>query len=940
MLLACNRPSAQISAFDFSFMKNQDLRDLRPRKRGRRGGVRIRLRRRRFRPPLPSIVLGNAQSLWNKSDELAACCKFLHEFRDASVLCFSETWLKADDSDPVIPGFNVYRCDRSEAVTGKSRGGGVCIFVNSRWCTNVTVKEAFCHEDVELLSVALRPFYLPREFNQLFITVVYIHPKANIKKAADTVAGVVHRLASKSPDAPSFIVGDFNKCRLNKVLPTFKQYVTCSTCGDRTLDLCYGNIRDAFQSRPLPNLGRSIHQMVQLIPLYRQKLKRTKPVVRTTRVWNPESVDSLNGCFECTDWGVFLDEGSSLDEAADVISSYISFCVDLVLDLKEVKVYPNSRPWVSPDLRILLKERQSALRENNRPQMKLIQKRIDAKIKAEKKKYSDKLEDNFYQGNSRQCWQSMSVITGYKPEKADLRAEDEKKLADELNVFYCRFDCHDFKAEQERAMQQVHEMPSSPITFTDDDVRSLFKKLNARSASGPDGVSSRTLKMCRDSLAPVFSRLFQQSFTEGHVPRIWRSSIVVPVPKKRGASQLNDFRPVALTSVPMKCAERLVLKHLRKETAAHQDPLQFAYSQGRNTQDAILTLLHRLYEHLDQPGSHARLLFLDFSSAFNTLQPHLLVNKLLAMGVNPQLISWVHSFMTSRPQRVRVGSTLSDVLVTNTGAPQGCVLSPVLFTIYTADCRTADASSLQIKFADDTSLTGLLCDSDEAVYRQAVGELVDWCDSNYLELNVTKTEELIVDFRKDPGVVCPLVINGKEVRIVTTYKYLGTVIDDKLDWTPNIEACCKKASQRLFFLRKLRQFRVNSTILNLFFQSAVMPMLLYNQLCFFGSAKQADLEQMDRIIKAASAVIRQDTTPLAAIYHQTCARKVRAILDDHSHPLHASLSACESRRDSGRLRSMRCRTSRFRNSFVPTAIRTLNSSNPRPSMQTPSSDTE
>jgi hypothetical protein len=321
----------------------------------------------------------------------------------------------------------------------------------------------------------------------------------------------------------------------------------------------------------------------------------------------------------------------------------------------------------------------------------------------------------------------------------------------------------------------------------------------------------------------------------------------------------------------------------------------------------------------------------DFSRAFNTLQPHLLVDKLLAMDVNPRLISWVHSFMTSRPQQVRVGSTLSDVMVTNTGAPQGCVLSPVLFTIYTADCRTADASNLQIKFADDTSLTGLLRDSDEAKYRQAVGELVDWCDRNFLELNVTKTEEMIVDFRRKPGNIDPLIIKGKAVRIVSTYKYLGTVIDDKLEWTPNIEACCKKASQRLFFLRRLRQFKVNSTILNLFFQSVVMSMLLYNQLCFFGSAKKADLDQMDKILKAASAVIGQDITPLADVYHQSCVRKARTILDNDSHPLHASLAARASLRDSGRLCSMRCRTSRFRDSFIPTAIRTLNSSHPRPS---------
>jgi ribosome assembly protein 1 len=68
------------------------------------------------------------------------------------------------DEDPEIPGFTMLRCDRSADETGKSRGGGVCAYINSQWCTNVTVREQLCTEHVDLLSVALRPFYLPREF--------------------------------------------------------------------------------------------------------------------------------------------------------------------------------------------------------------------------------------------------------------------------------------------------------------------------------------------------------------------------------------------------------------------------------------------------------------------------------------------------------------------------------------------------------------------------------------------------------------------------------------------------------------------------------------------------------------------------------------------------------------------------------------------------------
>ena len=78
------------------------------------------------------------------------------------------------------------------------------------------------------------------------------------------------------------------------------------------------------------------------------------------------------------------------------------------------------------------------------------------------------------------------------------------------------------------------------------------------------------------------------------------------------------------------------------------------------------------------------------------------------MEVNPTVISWLYSFLTDRPQQVRIGNAVSNVLVINTRAPQGCVLSLVLFTIYTADCRNKEESNLQIKFADNISLTGLL----------------------------------------------------------------------------------------------------------------------------------------------------------------------------------------------------------------------------------------
>ena len=232
-------------------------------------------------------------------------------------------------------------------------------------------------------------------------------------------------------------------------------------------------------------------------------------------------------------------------------------------------------------------------------------------------------------------------------------------------------------------MLETQSHSSHPVVVSDEDVRACFRKVNPCSATGPDKVSGRMLKECSESLALVFTKLIQMSLDKSVAfPRIWKTSTIVPVAKKRLAKELNDYRPVALTSIPIKCAEKMVLCLLRSETAWHQDPLQFAYSKDKITEDTILTLLHRLYDHLDKPESYARVLFIDFSSTFNTMQPHLLVEKLLAMSVNPVLIRWIFSFPTDRPQQVRVGQALSSLLTTNTGAPQGCEPSPALFVLY------------------------------------------------------------------------------------------------------------------------------------------------------------------------------------------------------------------------------------------------------------------
>ena len=131
----------------------------------------------------------------------------------------------------------------------------------------------------------------------------------------------------------------------------------------------------------------------------------------------------------------------------------------------------------------------------------------------------------------------------------------------------------------------------------------------------------------------------------------------------------------------------------------------------------------------------------------------------------------------------------------NTGAPQGCGLSPQLYSLFTSDC-----SVTAHKFADDTTLSGFIFDNDGKFYREDIRLLVDWCSRNHLEINVKKTKGTIVDFRKSQTVPLePIVINGDTVGIVQNFRFLGAEITDQLNWNIHIEQNLKKAQQRLYF---------------------------------------------------------------------------------------------------------------------------------------------
>ena len=158
------------------------------------------------------------------------------------------------------------------------------------------------------------------------------------------------------------MTGDFNKANPKKEMPKFIQHVICATRDGRTLDHCYTTIKVAYHSIPRAPLGRSDHAMVYLVPTYKQQLKCVKPTVKTVKQWSVNAMETLRGCFECTDWAVFKQAAADIDEYTETVSDYITFCEGLCIPTKTITIttQPNDKPWFNTYIKQKLQAKHDA----------------------------------------------------------------------------------------------------------------------------------------------------------------------------------------------------------------------------------------------------------------------------------------------------------------------------------------------------------------------------------------------------------------------------------------------------------------------------------------------------------------------------------------------------------------------------------------------------
>ena len=176
---------------------------------------------------------------------------------------------------------------------------------------------------------------------------------------------------------------------------------------------------------------------------------------------------------------------------------------------------------------------------------------------------------------------------------------------------------------------------------------------------------------------------------------------------------------------------------------------------------------------------------------------------------------------------------------------------------------------------------------------------------------------MVIDFRRIKSPIAPVTINGKDIEMVTSFKFLGTIISNDLSWDANITAIIKKAQQRIFFLRLLRKFKLSAHILASFYRATIESVLTFSITVWYGSATEEQKARLQRVVKNASKIVGAELPALSDIYTQRVVKRGDKITKDTAHPANSLFQLLPSGR---RYRFLGASTERSRKGFFPRAM--------------------
>ena len=351
-----------------------------------------------------------------------------------------------------------------------------------------------------------------------------------------------------------------------------------------------------------------------------------------------------------------------------------------------------------------------------------------------------------------------------------------------------------------------------------DEVHTIILKSSTKSCE-LDPFPTVMLKSCLSVLLPLITTIVNKSLSNAEVPSCFKQAIVRPLLKKNGLDpdELKNYRPVSNLSFISKVLEKVVAKRLEDHLAANNlhDHLQSAYRERHSTETALIKVHHDISVALDN-NSCVILVMLDLSAAFDVIDHPILFNRLEhTYGVSGSALSWFKSYLAGRTQRVAIGPLKSDELLLPFGVPQGSVLGPKIYCMFSKPIGDiCERNNMDYHcYADDTQVYFVINPTDtwesNSIKTEAcLSDISSWMCQNMLKLNQDKTELIIFApkrYSKDFS-GRSIVFDDSVVYEVDSVKNLGVYLDKCLTMEHQSKAVSRSCFYHLRNISRIRRF--------------------------------------------------------------------------------------------------------------------------------------
>jgi hypothetical protein len=464
---------------------------------------------------------------------------------------------------------------------------------------------------------------------------------------------------------------------------------------------------------------------------------------------------------------------------------------------------------------------------------------------------------NKYTNDIRQTWKLLKTLIGRENNKTSISerfkinngiTSDRQTIANSFCDYFSTVgnkfasQIPPSKKNSEAYLPKNKKIPNSIyLSPTDpEEIMSIIKSLKPKKSTGHDNISA--LFICNNKIAlntPI-TILINKSLESGIVPDACKIAKVTPIYKSKDKESFTNYRPISLLPSTSKILEKVIHKRvyyfLQQQNILYHS--QYGFRPKHSTTNAVCEFISNTLNSLDNNQTTLGV-FLDLSKAFDTIDHNILLHKLSHYGIRGIALDWFKSYLSNRKQYVSYKGSSSRSHEITCGVPQGSVLGPLLFIIYTNDLPISLTYSKCVLFADDTTIY-YSSDNIDNIYlkiNEDLKSVADWFRANKLTLNINKTNYIIfTKSARERNNNKTIQIGSDIIKKVRHMKFLGIIIDEMLDSHCHIAHCKNKISSGLYALNTLKHLLPSRQLKTLYY-SLIHPYLNYGILLWGGTNK-------------------------------------------------------------------------------------------------------